>query len=305
MTRSEHETIELGSLLARALRPGDVIAIDGDLGAGKTRLIRGVARALGVDEKQVASPTYVIAHEYPAGRDGGVGGITTVHHVDAYRLRGGDELDTIGWERIVNNPGAGAIAKAGGDGDSVLLIEWPSRIAPAIAEIDPDRVARILIERIAEDDRVRAPAVPSAPDGGGRTGDDANTGTGLRRITITFPPGAGPDGVGSVGAGPDAADDSRTGRSFADRVELEALMAWGLERSSDGAVRLVGGLPAGWTRCPTTRRPVSPGNPAFPFVDARARDADLNRWFTGAYTISRELTMEDADDPELPDPQST
>lgn len=116
---SESETIALGERLARLLRPGDVVALEGDLGAGKTRFVRGVARGLGCDERMVSSPTYVLAHEYP-GREGAI----SLVHVDAYRIRSGEELEGLGLDRP---------ASAGG----ALIVEWASRIKD---RLDPSRL---------------------------------------------------------------------------------------------------------------------------------------------------------------------
>jgi tRNA threonylcarbamoyladenosine biosynthesis protein TsaE len=120
-TSSEDQTIALGESLALLLRPGDVLGLDGDLGAGKTRLVRGLAAGLGVDPAGVSSPTNVLIHEYrptrePLNRHVGVG--TPVFHVDAYRLSGPQDLDALGWDRVVDALG-------------VTLIEWFERIRDA------------------------------------------------------------------------------------------------------------------------------------------------------------------------------
>ena len=130
-TSDEAQTVALGESLARVLRAGDVVALEGDLGAGKTRLVRGLARGLGCDEKMVSSPTYVLAHEYP-GRPGG----PALVHVDAYRIRSSEELEAIGWDRML-------------DGRSVVAIEWPQRIAGAI----PASALRVRIEHAGVDRR--------------------------------------------------------------------------------------------------------------------------------------------------------
>lgn len=109
----EEDTQRLGASLAAVLRPGDVVLLRGELGSGKTTLVRAVVAGLGMDAAQVSSPTFVIASEY-AGE-----GAPAVVHVDAYRLSGTDELDSIGWERIVS-------------GDSIVFIEWPERIESAL-----------------------------------------------------------------------------------------------------------------------------------------------------------------------------
>src|SRR4051794_24544620 len=85
---SEADTDRLGRALAEVVRPGDVIGRVGTLGAGKTRLTRSLAEALGVDPGAIASPTFVLIHEY-AGR-------IPVYHFDAYRLEGPDDFDALG-----------------------------------------------------------------------------------------------------------------------------------------------------------------------------------------------------------------
>jgi tRNA threonylcarbamoyladenosine biosynthesis protein TsaE len=129
-TASEDETIALGARLGARLRPTDVVALAGELGAGKTRFVRGVAEGLGIDAGLVASPTFVIAHEYPGGRLGLV-------HIDASRLASPDELDAIGWDTLA-------------DGRRPLIIEWPERLAPRL----PSGCARITIEHAGETTRI-------------------------------------------------------------------------------------------------------------------------------------------------------
>jgi tRNA threonylcarbamoyladenosine biosynthesis protein TsaE len=108
---SEEETTRLGAALAAALEPGAVVALSGSLGAGKTRLVRAVAIAAGVDPKQVASPTFVLVHEYE--------GRWPIYHFDAYRLAGSREFIDLGAEEYLA-------------GEGVCLIEWPSRVAEAL-----------------------------------------------------------------------------------------------------------------------------------------------------------------------------
>ena len=85
---TESDTDALGRTLARLARPGQVIGLIGDLGAGKTRLVRAFAEALGVDPRDIASPTYVLIHEY--------NGTLPIYHFDAYRLSGPDDFDALG-----------------------------------------------------------------------------------------------------------------------------------------------------------------------------------------------------------------
>ena len=90
VTHSREETEALGARLADALAEGRVVAFTGDLGAGKTAFVSGMARALGVEER-VTSPTFTIVNEYEGGR-------LPLFHFDMYRLDSADELFHIGWE---------------------------------------------------------------------------------------------------------------------------------------------------------------------------------------------------------------
>jgi len=114
------QTIELDSLGATAafardfaltLRAGDVVALEGDLGAGKTTLVRAIVDAMGGDPTQVSSPTFVLQHEYSTPN-------LRVFHLDAYRIDA-SQLQAIGFEELL---------KEGG----VTLIEWPGKVASAI-----------------------------------------------------------------------------------------------------------------------------------------------------------------------------
>lgn len=105
-TRSPEETWELAAELAESLAPGSAIALHGDLGAGKTCLVQGLAAALGIDEP-VTSPTYTIVCEYPSGR-------LPLYHIDLYRLSGPEECLGIGLEECL---------EAGG----IVAIEWAER----------------------------------------------------------------------------------------------------------------------------------------------------------------------------------
>ncbi len=111
---SEAATIALGERLGAILRPGDVVALEGDLGAGKTRFVRGVVRGLGHDERLVSSPTYVLAHEYATNP-----AAPALIHVDAYRVRTVDELDGLGLDRAIQ-------------GGAVTIVEWASRLGESL-----------------------------------------------------------------------------------------------------------------------------------------------------------------------------
>lgn len=113
-TSSEEETVVLAERFIHEHAPRGIVALRGELGAGKTRFVRGVVRAMGGDERDVSSPTFAIVNEYACGE-------TTVGHMDAYRLSGGDELETVGWDEL--------LARC-----DVLLIEWAERIEDRVRE---------------------------------------------------------------------------------------------------------------------------------------------------------------------------
>jgi tRNA threonylcarbamoyladenosine biosynthesis protein TsaE len=110
-TASAGETEALGARLAAELAPGDVVVVSGDLGAGKTTLVRGACRALGV-EGPVTSPTFTIGQRYE--------GRLPVSHLDLYRLEGLDEEDPALLEDYL---GAGSVA----------FVEWPAIAEPELA----------------------------------------------------------------------------------------------------------------------------------------------------------------------------
>ena len=110
-TRSARATFELGVLLGAALQPGDVVALVGELGAGKTQLVRGICRGAGVPESEVSSPSFAIVATYR--------GRLPVHHADLYRVADEDELRAIGFEELVG-------------GDGVLVVEWADRAPGAL-----------------------------------------------------------------------------------------------------------------------------------------------------------------------------
>ena len=97
--------------LRATLRPGDVLLLSGDLGAGKTTFVRGLAEGLGIDPGEVSSPTFTLVHEYRGGR-------LTLYHADLYRLDR-TATDDLGLEEI-------------GVQDGVLAIEWPDRLSHAL-----------------------------------------------------------------------------------------------------------------------------------------------------------------------------
>jgi tRNA threonylcarbamoyladenosine biosynthesis protein TsaE len=131
-TAGPDETEALAARLAGALRPGDVVLLSGDLGAGKTTFVRGAARALGV-EGPVTSPTFTIGQRY----DGRV----PVSHLDLYRL--GDVAD--------EDP---ALLSDYLTPERVAFVEWPEAAEPALAEAGVAVAARVRLEHAGADARV-------------------------------------------------------------------------------------------------------------------------------------------------------
>ena len=107
LTHSEEDTQKVARDLAATLNAGDVLLLSGDLGAGKTTFVRGLAEGLGIDPGEVSSPTFTLVHEYRGGR-------LTLYHADLYRLEN-TATDDLGLEEI-------------GVQDGVLAIEWPDRL---------------------------------------------------------------------------------------------------------------------------------------------------------------------------------
>jgi tRNA threonylcarbamoyladenosine biosynthesis protein TsaE len=121
------ETASAGEALGRTLGPGDMVALYGDLGAGKTCFVQGLVRGLGVTT-QATSPTFVLVNEYR--------GRLPVHHVDAYRTGGLTELIDLGLLDLI-------------DGDGVTLLEWADRAEPLL----PARAVRVRIEGLGDEPR--------------------------------------------------------------------------------------------------------------------------------------------------------
>ena len=136
-SNSVAETEELGAQLAARLRPGDVVAYTGDLGAGKTAFTRGIARGLGIPER-VTSPTFTIVNEYEGGR-------LPLFHFDLYRLGDPEELFDIGWKDY--------LARGG-----VCAVEWSENVAGALE----DEPIRVDIRRGAHDGQ-RVISIRNAP----------------------------------------------------------------------------------------------------------------------------------------------
>jgi tRNA threonylcarbamoyladenosine biosynthesis protein TsaE len=106
LTASEEETVGAGEQLGASLRPGDVVLLTGQLGAGKTAFVRGLARGVGAAPDDVSSPTFTLIQEYRGGR-------ATLHHVDLYRLQAAEVAD-LGLDELVS-------------GGGIVAIEWAER----------------------------------------------------------------------------------------------------------------------------------------------------------------------------------
>ena len=127
LTNSPEETESVGKRLGQALKPGAVIAYQGDLGAGKTAFTRGVALGLGAKE-QVTSPTYTIVNEYLSGK-------YPLFHFDMYRLASSDDLFDIGWEDYLDRGG-------------ICAVEWSENVADAM-----ENAIVVTIEKLGDDAR--------------------------------------------------------------------------------------------------------------------------------------------------------
>ena len=127
ITNAPEQTEAVGQALGKVLKPGTVLAYEGDLGAGKTAFTRGLAKGLGASDT-VTSPTYTIVNEYLSGR-------LPLFHFDMYRLSSSDALWDIGWEDYLERGG-------------VCAVEWSENVSDAM-----EGAIRIRIEKLGEDTR--------------------------------------------------------------------------------------------------------------------------------------------------------
>lgn len=117
VSRSAADTIDIGKRVALSLSPGTVVGLEGPLGAGKTTLVKGIARALGVVE-EVTSPTFTLISEYPAVLGGRP---VPLYHIDLYRIAHTGELEDLGLDEILAGPG-------------LAVIEWSEKAAAFLPE---------------------------------------------------------------------------------------------------------------------------------------------------------------------------
>ena len=127
-TGSAAETRALGERLASGLQPGDTVILEGELGAGKSELARGIARGLGVTET-VTSPSFTILNVYESGR-------CPLYHFDWYRLESEEELYELGMDEYLG-------------GDGIAVVEWAERCPDAV----PEDCIRIRLEATGEETR--------------------------------------------------------------------------------------------------------------------------------------------------------
>ena len=129
-TASPEETVALGRELAQILTPPKLVLLRGDLGAGKTTLVKGIAEAFeAASEDDVTSPTFTLIHEYR-------GPAATLYHIDLYRVDTQRELETLGLDDLMGEK-------------NILLVEWGEKFA----RFERDRDVEIALERTGEDQR--------------------------------------------------------------------------------------------------------------------------------------------------------
>lgn len=130
ITHSEQETIATAKAFAKTLKPGTVIALHGNLGAGKTTFIKGLALGLGLkDQDEVKSPTFALMHVYETK--------PPLYHFDLYRLESSKEIANIGFEEYVNDPGI------------ITCVEWAERAK----DLMPENLVSVELEVAGPADR--------------------------------------------------------------------------------------------------------------------------------------------------------
>jgi tRNA threonylcarbamoyladenosine biosynthesis protein TsaE len=129
LSENAQQTEQIASDLAATLDGGECIAIYGDLGAGKTQFVRGLAAALGVNPRAVSSPTFVLLNVYRGGR-------MPVFHLDAYRIHGDSDLEAIGFSEMLEQHG-------------VVIVEWADRVSGLL----PENRLDVRIETVGESQR--------------------------------------------------------------------------------------------------------------------------------------------------------
>lgn len=128
LSKSESETLRLGEKLARHLRKGDILCLQGELGSGKTTLIKGIAKGLKIASEKVTSPTFVLMNAYE--------GRLPLYHFDLYRLEEIHEISSIGYEEFLY-------------GNGIAVIEWAERLGA----LTPKEYLRVELKHQGENER--------------------------------------------------------------------------------------------------------------------------------------------------------
>ena len=133
ISESEEQTIQMAEQFATQLQRGDVVVLDGELGAGKTEFVKGICQFFAVDDL-VTSPTFSIINQYAGATPGGEP--LKVYHVDLYRIESPDQLQEVGFDDMVFAH------------DAIKLVEWPANASDHL----PDSYWRVVIESNEEND---------------------------------------------------------------------------------------------------------------------------------------------------------
>jgi tRNA threonylcarbamoyladenosine biosynthesis protein TsaE len=134
-SHSPQQTIEWGTAIGRQLKGGEVVAIVGPLGSGKTHLIKGIAAGAGAtDSRAVNSPTFVIINQY-AGR-------FDIYHIDAYRVDSIAEFEMLGFDDLCYP-------------ESIVLIEWADKVEAVLGDVDPIRIDLSHVDKTSRTLRIR------------------------------------------------------------------------------------------------------------------------------------------------------
>jgi tRNA threonylcarbamoyladenosine biosynthesis protein TsaE len=135
------DTERIAGGFALSLPPGSVVALHGEMGAGKTQFTRGVVKAFGGDARQVSSPTFTLLNIYRTPR-------MPVFHLDAYRTASAEDFDAIGFPELLEQAG-------------LVIVEWPSRVTPLL----PPHTVHVTLEALSESGRQIM--LPEEPGGRG------------------------------------------------------------------------------------------------------------------------------------------
>jgi len=164
ITHSAEETIALGRTLAETLTPPKLVLLRGDLGAGKTTLVKGIAEAFdAASAEDVTSPTFTLVHEYRGPR-------ANLYHIDLYRIDTPRQLETLGLDDLITN-------------NSILLIEWGEKFA----RFERERDVEIALERVDDgEERFSEPASQQAAECSAELIEEGIS-ENVRRIRITTP----------------------------------------------------------------------------------------------------------------------